>query len=96
MAAGQIVEDGLSLRKSGLGDQRLPGEQFAREHGKRFGEVQPGVGVSSFYVHFPRLNPGDVVLTGTPAGVGELSAGDVVEVEVEGHSVIRNPVVALT
>jgi 2-keto-4-pentenoate hydratase/2-oxohepta-3-ene-1,7-dioic acid hydratase in catechol pathway len=44
------------------------------------------------------LEPGDVVATGTPAGVGRLSPGDVVEVEVGGPtgvlSVVRNPVTA--
>ncbi len=39
------------------------------------------------------LEPGDLVLTGTPAGVGPLRAGDVVEVEVEGVASVRNPVV---
>lgn len=38
------------------------------------------------------LEPGDLVLTGTPAGVGPLRAGDVVEVEVPGIGVLRNPV----
>jgi 2-keto-4-pentenoate hydratase/2-oxohepta-3-ene-1,7-dioic acid hydratase in catechol pathway len=38
------------------------------------------------------LNPGDVILTGTPPGVGQLSPGDVVEVEIEGVGVLRNPV----
>jgi 2-keto-4-pentenoate hydratase/2-oxohepta-3-ene-1,7-dioic acid hydratase in catechol pathway len=38
------------------------------------------------------LEPGDVILTGTPAGVGPLEAGDVVEVAVEGVGVLRNPV----
>ena len=38
------------------------------------------------------LLPGDVILTGTPAGVGPLSGGDVVEVEVEGIGVLRNHV----
>jgi len=39
------------------------------------------------------LEPGDVIMTGTPAGVGPITAGDVVEVEVEGIGVLRNPVV---
>ena len=39
------------------------------------------------------LVPGDLILTGTPAGVGPLSAGDVVEVEIEGVGVLRNRVV---
>ncbi len=38
------------------------------------------------------LVPGDVILTGTPAGVGPLAAGDVVEVEIEGIGVLRNGV----
>ncbi len=40
------------------------------------------------------LEPGDIVATGTPAGVGPLAPGDVVEIEVVGHSTVRNPVVA--
>jgi 2-keto-4-pentenoate hydratase/2-oxohepta-3-ene-1,7-dioic acid hydratase in catechol pathway len=39
------------------------------------------------------LLPGDVILTGTPAGVGPIVAGDRVEVEVEGIGVLANPVV---
>ncbi|MDO4899096.1 fumarylacetoacetate hydrolase family protein [Actinomyces sp.] len=39
------------------------------------------------------LLPGDVVLTGTPAGVGEIRAGQRVEVEVEGIGSFGNPVV---
>lgn len=38
------------------------------------------------------LEPGDVVATGTPAGVGRLAAGDVVEVEIPGFSKVTNPV----
>jgi 2-keto-4-pentenoate hydratase/2-oxohepta-3-ene-1,7-dioic acid hydratase in catechol pathway len=38
------------------------------------------------------LEPGDLILTGTPAGVGPLAPGDVVEVEIEGVGVLRNRV----
>ena len=38
------------------------------------------------------LEPGDLVLTGTPAGVGTLAPGDEVEIEVPGFSRVRNPV----
>ncbi|MCW2287523.1 2-keto-4-pentenoate hydratase/2-oxohepta-3-ene-1,7-dioic acid hydratase in catechol pathway [Leucobacter luti] len=38
------------------------------------------------------LLPGDVILTGTPAGVGPLEAGDSVEVEIDGIGILRNPV----
>jgi len=40
------------------------------------------------------LWPGDVLLTGTPAGVGPLSPGDLVEIEISGIGTLRNPVVA--
>ncbi|HEV3052362.1 MAG TPA: fumarylacetoacetate hydrolase family protein [Longimicrobium sp.] len=40
------------------------------------------------------LEPGDVIATGTPAGVGPLQPGDVVEVEVPGVGILRNPVQA--
>jgi len=36
--------------------------------------------------------PGDLVATGTPAGVGRLAAGDTVEVSVAGIGMLRNPV----
>ncbi len=39
------------------------------------------------------LEPGDLVATGTPAGVGPLAGGDVVEVEIPGVGVLTNPVV---
>jgi 2-keto-4-pentenoate hydratase/2-oxohepta-3-ene-1,7-dioic acid hydratase in catechol pathway len=39
------------------------------------------------------LLPGDIISTGTPAGIGPLVAGDTVSVEVEGVGVLENPVV---
>jgi 2-keto-4-pentenoate hydratase/2-oxohepta-3-ene-1,7-dioic acid hydratase in catechol pathway len=45
---------------------------------------------------FMTLIPGDVILTGTPEGVGPLSPGDVVEVEVDGVGTLSNPVEAST
>ena len=40
------------------------------------------------------LEPGDVIMTGTPAGVGPLTAGDVVSVRIPGIGELSNPVVA--
>jgi 2-keto-4-pentenoate hydratase/2-oxohepta-3-ene-1,7-dioic acid hydratase in catechol pathway len=40
------------------------------------------------------MEPGDLIATGTPAGVGPLEAGCTVEVSLEGHSTVRNRVVA--
>jgi 2-keto-4-pentenoate hydratase/2-oxohepta-3-ene-1,7-dioic acid hydratase in catechol pathway len=40
------------------------------------------------------LEPGDIVATGTPAGVGPLLPGDIVDVEIVGYSTVSNPVIA--
>ncbi len=37
------------------------------------------------------LNPGDIIATGTPAGVGPVSPGDRVDVQIEGIGVLSNP-----
>ena len=49
---------------------------------------------------FARLLPGDVIVTGTPGGVGSgrkpnvwMKGGDVLEVEISGIGVLRNPVI---
>ena len=41
------------------------------------------------------LEPGDVIATGTPSGIGPLVPGDVVEATVEGVGTLRNPVTAI-
>ncbi|MGB9779507.1 MAG: fumarylacetoacetate hydrolase family protein [Caldanaerobacter sp.] len=46
----------------------------------------------SFISHIMTLNPGDVILTGTPSGVGPLKAGDVVTIEIEGIGKLTNRV----
>jgi 2-keto-4-pentenoate hydratase/2-oxohepta-3-ene-1,7-dioic acid hydratase in catechol pathway len=48
--------------------------------------------IVEFITSIMTLNPGDVILTGTPAGVGPLNAGDRVEVEIEGIGVLANVV----
>ena len=40
------------------------------------------------------LEEGDLITTGTPSGVGNLAVGDVVEIEIEGIGVLKNPVIA--
>ena len=53
-------------------------------------------GVAALVSHASKaftLLPGDVILTGTPAGVGPVVAGQRVEVEIEGIGVLSNPVV---
>lgn len=64
--------------------------QLTSTHDMRFSVAQLVAYVSSIMT----LVPGDVLLTGTPAGAGRLQAGDEVEVEIEGIGVLRNPVQA--
>jgi len=54
--------------------------------------VFPVPQVVAFISSVMTLEPGDVILTGTPAGVGPLSAGDEVTVEVQGIGTLTNPV----
>jgi len=46
----------------------------------------------SYITQVMTLEPGDVVMTGTPAGVGPLEKGDTVEVEIEGIGTLSNTV----
>ena len=48
----------------------------------------------AFVSTYMALEPGDVLSTGTPSGVGNLNPGDVVEIEIEGIGVLKNPVIA--
>ncbi len=63
--------------------------QSARTSDMIFGTFE----LISFISHVMTLVPGDVVLTGTPAGIGPLSRGDKVEVRIEGVGVLENSVV---
>jgi 2-keto-4-pentenoate hydratase/2-oxohepta-3-ene-1,7-dioic acid hydratase in catechol pathway len=49
----------------------------------------------SYVSHIMTLLPGDVILTGTPAGVGPLVAGDTVTVRIDGIGELSNPVATL-
>ena len=46
----------------------------------------------SWISHVMTLLPGDVILTGTPSGVGRLTEGDVVQVSIDGIGTLENPV----
>jgi 2-keto-4-pentenoate hydratase/2-oxohepta-3-ene-1,7-dioic acid hydratase in catechol pathway len=48
----------------------------------------------SFCSHYMTLEAGDLISTGTPAGVGNLDPGDVVEIDIEGIGILSNPVIA--
>jgi 2-keto-4-pentenoate hydratase/2-oxohepta-3-ene-1,7-dioic acid hydratase in catechol pathway len=71
---------------------RVNGEERQRGHVR-----QMIWGIVDLLVYASRmmtLEPGDVVMTGTPAGVGPLADGDRLEVEVSGVGVLANPIEA--
>ncbi|MCX6640922.1 MAG: fumarylacetoacetate hydrolase family protein [bacterium] len=50
------------------------------------------VDVVKYVASVMTLQPGDLILTGTPEGVGPLNAGEVVEIEITGIGILSNPV----
>jgi 2-keto-4-pentenoate hydratase/2-oxohepta-3-ene-1,7-dioic acid hydratase in catechol pathway len=71
---------------------RVNGE--VRQHGRASDMTFPIPYVIAWCSTFTTLEEGDVIATGTPAGVGPLQPGDVVEVEIPGIGLVRNPVIA--
>ncbi|MGE5234046.1 MAG: fumarylacetoacetate hydrolase family protein [Acidobacteriota bacterium] len=71
---------------------RLNGEE--RQRGNTRDMAYPILDLLVYTSRMMTLEPGDVVLTGTPAGVGKLADGDRIEVEVSGVGVLSNPVEA--
>lgn len=71
---------------------RVNGE--LRQDGRTADMIFPVAQVVCAVSRVMTLLPGDIICTGTPAGVSPLRPGDEVEVEVEGVGVLRNPVVS--
>ncbi|MGI5522940.1 fumarylacetoacetate hydrolase family protein [Micromonospora sp. CA-259024] len=72
---------------------RNPEEMEVRQLGRTKDMVFDVAGLVSYISHVMTLLPGDVVLTGTPAGVSPLLEGDTVTVRIEGIGELTNPVV---
>ena len=89
-AVGPVVAEGLDWgRLEVIG--RLNGEERQRGHTR---DMVFSIPVLIEYIsHIMTLEPGDLILTGTPEGVGRMQAGDVVEVEIPGIGALRNPVI---
>lgn len=64
-----------------------------RQDGRTSDMIFPPARLVSFISRVMTLMPGDLISTGTPAGVGPLQAGETVEIEIEGIGVLRNPVI---
>jgi 2-keto-4-pentenoate hydratase/2-oxohepta-3-ene-1,7-dioic acid hydratase in catechol pathway len=76
----------LSLRTLVNGEPRQSSRTSRMERGV--------ASLISFVSSVMTLLPGDVLLTGTPEGVGPMAVGDRAEVEIEGIGVLGNPVIA--
>jgi 2-keto-4-pentenoate hydratase/2-oxohepta-3-ene-1,7-dioic acid hydratase in catechol pathway len=73
---------------------RTPEDMEVRQLGRTRDMVFDVPTLVSYVSHVMTLLPGDVILTGTPAGVSPITPGDVVSVRVEGVGELTNPVVA--
>ncbi|MFF3856612.1 fumarylacetoacetate hydrolase family protein [Micromonospora sp. NPDC002575] len=75
---------------------RNPEEMEVRQLGRTRDMVFDVPALVSYVSHVMTLLPGDVILTGTPAGVSPLTEGDTVTVRIEGIGELSNPVVPVT
>jgi 2-keto-4-pentenoate hydratase/2-oxohepta-3-ene-1,7-dioic acid hydratase in catechol pathway len=88
---GPVIADGLDPWKGIQVETRLNGQ--VRQSGTTADFIFPLDVILRYITSVMTLEPGDVIATGTPAGVGPMQAGDVVEVAIEGIGNLRNPVV---
>jgi 2-keto-4-pentenoate hydratase/2-oxohepta-3-ene-1,7-dioic acid hydratase in catechol pathway len=88
---GPVVADGLDPWKGVQVQTRLNGQ--IRQDGNTSQFIFPLDVIVRYIASVMTLLPGDVIATGTPAGVGPMQPGDVVEVTVAGVGNLRNPVV---
>lgn len=86
---GPVIETDLDYLDASI-EARINGE--LRQTGNTADLIHSLSRIVSYASEAFTLLPGDVILTGTPAGVGPLVSGDVVEVEIEGIGVLRNTV----
>jgi len=87
---GPVLSTGLDYGNLRL-ETRLNGETVQKERTADF--IFDCATVVSWVSRWVTLLPGDLIFTGTPGATRRLSPGDVVEVEIEGIGVLRNPVV---
>ena len=81
---GDVDLDALSVVTRVNGEERQRGESGQMVFSIPF--------LVSYVSQIMTLEPGDLLATGTPEGVGPLAAGDEVEVELPGVGILRNPV----
>jgi 2-keto-4-pentenoate hydratase/2-oxohepta-3-ene-1,7-dioic acid hydratase in catechol pathway len=89
---GPWIETDLALESLRL---TLRVDGATRQDGNTRDMVFPPGELVAFVSRIMTLLPGDVILTGTPEGVGPIAAGNTVEVEIEGIGVLRNRVMGV-
>jgi len=89
---GPLVSDELDLEAGLTIKTRVNGE--LRQHASTSDFIFPIPELLCFITEAFTLEPGDLILTGTPAGVGPLTPGDRVEVRITGLGVLENSVEA--
>lgn len=88
---GPVIADGLDPWTGVRVQTRVNGE--IRQNGTTADFIFPLDVILRYITSVMTLEPGDVIATGTPAGVGPMQPGDAVEVTVEGVGSLRNSVV---
>ena len=88
---GPVVATGLDPSKLGI-ITRVNGA--VRQNGTTADLLFSVPELIAYLSRYMTLLPGDMIMTGTPAGVGPILVGDTIEVEIEGIGVLRNDVVA--
>jgi 2-keto-4-pentenoate hydratase/2-oxohepta-3-ene-1,7-dioic acid hydratase in catechol pathway len=86
---GPVIETELDPNSVDV-HSRLNGGEKQFSNTRNF--IFPMFFLLSFVSSIMKLNPGDIIATGTPSGVGPMKDGDIIEIEVEGIGVLKNPV----
>jgi len=87
---GPLVADGLDPWAGIQVETRVNGD--VRQSGNTKDFIFPLDVLIRYISQIMTLEPGDLIATGTPKGVGPVVAGDVIEVSIEGIGQLRNPV----
>jgi 2-keto-4-pentenoate hydratase/2-oxohepta-3-ene-1,7-dioic acid hydratase in catechol pathway len=88
---GPIVTDGIDPWAGVRVETRVNGE--VKQSASTTSFIFPMDQILRFIAEVMTLLPGDLILTGTPAGVGPIVAGDQVSISIQGIGVLANPVI---
>lgn len=88
---GPWVTDALDPWRGVRVETRLNGT--VKQSASTLDFIFPLDGVMRYITGVMTLLPGDLILTGTPAGIAPMVSGDVVEISIEGIDVLKNPVI---